>query len=306
MSRRASARNVHGILLLDKPQGLTSNRALQRVRGLFQARKAGHTGSLDPLATGMLPICLGEATKVSGFLLDADKEYQVSIRLGQTTTTGDAEGETVSIRPLPDLSMTGLTQTLQRFVGGIDQIPPMYSALKRDGQPLYRLARQGIAVERAPRRVIIESVVLHRFDGQELALTVRCSKGTYIRSLAVDIGELLGCGAHVTVLRRSAVAGFDGASMVTLEQLEQQAASGGLDALDRWLLPMDSGLAHWPDIHLSAEGSFIVRRGQAVLAMASPVPGPGWVRLYGAEAGFLGLGQMLGDGRVAPKRLFNL
>ena len=201
-------RDVHGILLLDKPAGMTSNQALQATKRLLQARKAGHTGSLDPLATGLLPLCFGEATKVSQFLLEADKRYQVVLRLGESTNTYDAEGEVTAVRPV-SLDRARLEQALTRFRGGIDQIPPMYSAIKQEGQPLYKLARAGITVDRPPRRVQIHEIRLLDWQDSRLELEVACSKGTYIRSLAHDLGEVLGCGAHVAALRRLGTGGFD-------------------------------------------------------------------------------------------------
>jgi tRNA pseudouridine55 synthase len=302
--RRPRGRDVHGILLLDKPAGITSNVALQKVKRLFNANKAGHTGSLDPIATGLLPICLGEATKISGYLLDADKGYFVTIKLGQKTNTGDSEGEVIEMRPVPEIGETTLRAVLDRFTGAIEQVPPMHSALKVDGQPLYKLAHQGLEVERQPRPVTIYRIELLRQAADEIDLHVTCSKGTYIRTLAEDIGEALGCGAHVTVLRRTLVSGHTLAEAVTLEELAQILEQEGFAGIDARLLPMDSALAEWPGVSLSDEMVFYVKRGQAVLVPKAPTTG--LVKLYGSKEGFLGIGHILEDGRVAPKRLVNL
>jgi tRNA pseudouridine55 synthase len=302
--RRVSGRDVHGILLLDKPAGMSSNAALQRVKRLFFAKKAGHTGSLDPIATGLLPICLGEATKVSAYLLDADKGYRVTVKLGQKTTTGDIEGEVLESLPVPELSEAEVEKLLAGFVGEIDQIPPMYSALKRDGQPLYKLARQGIEVERKARRVTIYSIKLLAMRTDELDLEVLCSKGTYIRSLSEDIGEALGCGAHVAVLRRTLTGGFKLVDAITLEQLEKMRDEGPAETLDSLLLPLDSALEEWPAIRLNSEMARYLCQGQAVLVPKAPTSG--LVKIYGDENEFLGIGHILEDGRVAPKRLLNL
>lgn len=293
-------RPVDGVLLLDKPVGLTSNAALQTVKRLYQAAKAGHTGSLDPLASGLLPICLGEATKMSGFLLNADKSYQFTCRLGIVTTTGDAEGEVTATRPVGPFSREQVVSALQRFTGVIEQIPPMYSALKRQGQPLYKLARQGIEVEREPRQVTIHELRLLRLDGEELECRMRCSKGTYVRTLAVDLGEALGCGAHISALRRTAVEPYDASRMVTLDALRERAEQG-LAALDEVLLPLDSAVTQWPTVHVRGDAAFYLQQGQPVLVPHAPTQG--WVRLYEGEQHFLGLGEILDDGRVGPRRL---
>ncbi len=297
---RQPRRDVHGIILLDKPYGVSSNAALQRVKRLFQARKAGHTGSLDPLATGLLPVCLGDATKMSGFLLDADKSYRVRIKLGIKTTTGDAEGAAVTIRPVVGIDKPRLLRALEDFTGQIEQVPPMHSAIKQNGQPLYKLAHQGVIVERQPRSVIIRKITLLQFEGDRVEVEVDCSKGTYIRVLAEDIGEALGCGAHVAELRRTRAGPFDGAQMLTLDALEE-CAKEGLPCLDGLLLPMDSALAHWPDVLLPDDAAYFLRQGQAV--RASHAPASGWVKLYTRQRRFLGVGCMLEDGRVAPRRL---
>lgn len=294
-------RPIDGILLLDKPPGISSNGALQRVKSLFEARKAGHTGNLDIPASGLLPICLGEATKLSGFLLDAPKRYQARCVLGLRTTTGDAEGEVCQRRPVPPLSREGLEEVLAGFLGTITQVPPMHSAIKHQGQPLYKLAHRGVEVERSPRTVTIYELRLIELAGETFVIDVRCSKGTYIRTLAEDIGGALGCGAHVASLRRLAVGPFDVDDAVDLSALEATKAKGGLEALDRRLLEMDSAVAHQPDVALTEDLSYYVTRGQAVVVPHAPTRG--WVRLYDAQRRFLGMGQVLDDGRIAPRRL---
>lgn len=293
-------RPVDGLVLLDKPVGWTSNAALQAVKRLYRAKKAGHTGSLDPLASGLLPLCLGEATKLSGLLLNADKSYRFTCRLGVITATGDAEGEVLVTRPVGPLSREQIEAALRRFTGPIQQIPPMYSAVKRDGQPLYKLARQGIEVERAPREVTVHELRLLRQDAEELECELRCSKGTYVRTLAADLGEALGCGAHVSALRRTAVEPYDAARMVTLDALRERAERG-LAALDEWLLPPDSAVANWPAVSVSGDSAFYLRQGQPVLVPRAP--SQGWLRLYQEGRQFLGIGEILDDGRVAPRRL---
>jgi tRNA pseudouridine55 synthase len=293
-------RSVDGVLLLDKPVGWTSNAALQAVKRLYKARKAGHTGSLDPLASGLLPLCLGEATKLSGPLLNADKTYRFTCRLGATTTTGDADGEIVRTRPVGVLSHARVEDALQPFRGVIQQVPPMYSALKRGGQPLYELARQGLEVEREPREVTVRELRLLRLDDAELECELRCSKGTYVRALAADLGEALGCGAHVVALRRTAVEPYDATRMVTLDTLRERADED-LAALDALLLPPDSAVAPWSAVRVGGEAAFYLRQGQPVLAPRAPAQG--WVRLYQDDERFLGIGEILDDGRVAPRRL---
>ena len=293
-------RSVSGVLLLDKPVGWTSNAALQAVKRLYRAKKAGHTGSLDPLASGLPPPCLGEATKLSGLLLNADKSYRFICRLGATTTTGDADGEIVLTRPVGALSHARVEDALQRFRGVIRQVPPMYSALKRGGQPLYELARQGLEVEREPREVTVRELRLLRLDDAELECELRCSKGTYVRALAADLGEALGCGAHVVALRRTAVKPYDATRMVTLETLRERA-TGDLAALDALLLPPDSAVAQWPAVRVGGDAAFYLRQGQPVLVPRAPTQG--WVRLYQDDEQFLGIGEILDDGRVTPRRL---
>ncbi|MEY6432489.1 tRNA pseudouridine(55) synthase TruB [Thioalkalicoccus limnaeus] len=301
--RRRPGRDVSGILLLDKPIGLTSNAALQRVKYLFRAAKAGHTGSLDPLATGLLPLCFGGATKFSGFLLDADKHYRVRVRLGETTTTADAEGEITARAPTDQVTEEGLRAVLERFVGQIEQLPPMYSAVKHRGERLYKLARQGVEVEREPRVVTLFSIVLRVFELPDFEIDVHCSKGTYVRSLAEDIGQALGCGGHVVALRRTGVGPYlDGATaFVTIEDVEG-AAEIGPEALDALLLPLESALSHCPPLRLSEDAAFYLRQGQAVLVPRAPTEG--LVRLYDPSNRFIGVGEILDDGKVQPKRLF--
>lgn len=296
-------RDVHGLILLDKPRGLSSNQALQRVKYLLRARKAGHTGSLDPLATGLLPLCFGEATKVSGLLLEADKYYQTTCRLGEITRTADAEGEVIERHPIPTLDEALIEGVLAQFRGPITQVPPMYSALKHEGQRLYQLARQGTEVERQPRPVSIHELTLKSFDARSLNLEVRCSKGTYIRTLVEDIGKALGCGAHVSALRRLGLGPFEQPSMCTMTELEQRAESGEA-ALDACLQPMDLALQDLPQVHLDADSTHYLTQGQAVF-----VPGllqSGLIRLYGPKEEFLGVGHQLDDGRLAPKRLMRV
>jgi tRNA pseudouridine55 synthase len=298
--RRVRGRDVNGILLLDKPSGITSNDALQQVKRLYYAKKAGHTGSLDPLASGVLPICMGEATKVSAFLLDADKRYQVRCQLGVRTTTGDAEGEVVETRPVASWTAEQIDTVFEEFRGSIEQIPPMYSALKHQGQRLYKLARQGVEVEREPRPVDIYELTLTGQGDDWIDIDVHCSKGTYIRTLAEDIGEKLGCGAHVSALRRSMVGPYGASQLVTLDQL-QQLKENDIPAMDDLLLPIESALSQWPDVDLSTDAAFYLQQGQPVLVPHAPTSG--WVRLYEGNRSFLGMGEILDDGRVAPRRL---
>jgi len=299
--RRQKGRNVQGILLLDKPLGETSNSALQQVKRLYQARKAGHTGSLDPLADGLLPICFGAATKISAFLLDADKRYWVRAKLGETTSTADAEGDVVERHPVEGVDETRVQQVLEQFRGEIQQIPPMYSALKYKGERLYKLARAGVEVEREPRTVHIHQLELTRFGLPEIELEVRCTKGTYVRTLAEDIGKALGCGAHVTGLRRTGVGPYGVDQLVTMAQIESVLEADGLAGLDQLLLPVESALAHWPEIKLSPDSAFYLKQGQPVLVPNAPTEGQ--VRLYDPNRHFIGVGEILDDGRVAPRRL---
>jgi tRNA pseudouridine55 synthase len=290
---------VRGILLLDKPTGMTSNSALQQVKRLYKAQKAGHTGSLDPLADGLLPICFGAATKISAFLLDADKHYWVRVKLGVTTSTADSEGDVLETRPVDGISEDDVRLAVTGFQGEIQQIPPMYSALKHKGERLYKLAREGREVEREPRNITIHRIEMSGFELPEFEIEVHCSKGTYVRTLAEDIGEQLGCGAHVTALRRTGVGPYGVDGMVNIASLERKIEEG-FAAADSLLLPIDSALGQWPEVRLSADSSFYMRQGQPVLVPNAPVDG--WVRLYDAN-GFIGVGEIMDDGRVAPRRL---
>ena len=297
--RRPRGRDINGIVLLDKPLGITSNAALQKVKRLFNANKAGHTGSLDPLASGLLPICLGEATKISSYLLDSDKAYAGTCKLGVTTRTADAEGEVIEQKPVGEYSEQQIKAVLEKYTGTIEQIPPMHSAIKQGGQPLYKLAHQGIEVERQPRTVHIHELVMTRYAGDELDIELRCSKGTYVRTLAEDIGRELGCGAHLSALRRTRVGPFDLQASVTMERLEELAEQG-FEALDPHVVPIEQALADWPEVQLSENSAFYLTRGQAV--QVSRAPTTGLVRLS-ANSKFLGIGEILDDGRVAPRRL---
>jgi tRNA pseudouridine55 synthase len=298
-TRRTKGRNVTGIVLLDKPAGITSNNALQQVKHLFRAQKAGHTGSLDPIATGLLPICLGEATKISQFLLNADKTYMATLKLGIKTNSGDSEGEIIQSRPVEMKSRDQIESILSNYIGNIEQIPPMHSAIKKNGVPLYKLAHKGIEIDREPRSVTIFDLQLVSLHDDELQIRVHCSKGTYIRSLAEDIGEDLGCGAHVCQLRREHVGPFHG-EMLTLDELASRAEQG-FGVLDQTLLPIDHGLKQWPEINLTGDAGFYIQQGQPVFV--PKVSEQGFVRLYLNEHEFLGVGEILDDGRVAPKRL---
>lgn len=288
---------MDGVLLLDKPAGTTSNAALQACKRLLNACKAGHTGSLDPIATGLLPLTFGEATKLSQFLLDADKRYAAVFRLGRSTTTHDAEGEVTRTRPVT-VGRRAVEQAMERFTGEIEQVPPMYSAIKQGGTSLYKLARAGIEVERAPRRVMVREFRLAALDGDRLAVEIACSKGTYIRSLAHDLGEALGCGAHVAELRRLAVGTLhvdQAVSPAALETLPTPAARAAL------LKPIDTLLPELPAVELTPLAAHYLRQGQTVTARHAAAAG--WVRLYETPQRFLGLGEVQDDGRVAPRRL---
>ena len=299
-TKRKKGRNLTGIVLLDKPIGITSNKALQQVKSIFNAQKAGHTGSLDPIATGLLPICLGEATKISQFLLSADKTYLAGIKLGVKTNSGDADGEIIYARPVNVENSEQIERVMQNYRGSIEQIPPMHSAIKQNGVPLYKLAHQGIEVEREPRTVTIFDLQLVSFENDFLQIRVHCSKGTYIRTLADDIGEDLGCGAHICQLRREQVGPFNGDSMYTIEQLEDMAESG-YEELDKVVLSIDKGLMQWPGVNLTGDAAFYIQQGQPVFV--PKIKERGFVRLYLNDTEFLGVGQILDDGRVAPKRL---
>jgi tRNA pseudouridine55 synthase len=289
-------RKINGVLLLDKPAGPSSNAALQHAKRLFQAEKAGHTGNLDPIATGLLPLCFGEATKFSQFLLDSDKSYQALIKLGQTTTTGDSEGEILTEQRV-NLSRAQVEGVLPRFVGRITQIPPMYSALKYQGKALYSYARAGVEVERQPREVIIYDLQLDAFSGDELRVTVTCSKGTYIRVLAEDIGKVLGCGAFMKELRRTRTGLFDLSQAVTLPQLEAM----DLEQRDALLLPPDCLLQELGAVTLDAGSAYYLGQGQSIWRPQQSVGAT--LRVYDDNERFLGIGEVTSDGKIAPKRL---
>lgn len=305
MARRARnrGRNVNGILILDKPYEQTSNGALQRVKGIFGAAKAGHTGSLDPLATGVLPLCFGQATKFSRFLLDADKAYQVRAKLGVKTASGDLDGEVIHTSVVEDITSEKLESVLGQFRGEVAQIPSMYSALKHKGQPLYKLARQGIEVERKTRKIEIYELELTDFEADEFELSVKCSKGTYIRTLVEDIAEAMGSCAHVISLRRVQVGPYTEKHMISLDKLAESLESGGHRVVDELLLPLGSSVQGWPELLLSESTEFYLRNGQPTQVPKAPLDG--WVRLSDASGEFIGVGEMLDDGRVAPRRLVN-
>lgn len=293
---RRVTRPLDGVLLFDKPLELSSNTALQKVRRLYQAEKAGHTGTLDPLATGLLPVCFGEATKFTHALLDADKGYRATVRLGQRTTTGDAEGEVIATRPVA-VDEGQVLAVMQQFTGEIDQVPPMYSALKHEGKPLYEYIRKGETVAREARRVCIHELKLERLQGEVLEFEVLCSKGTYVRTLAEDIGEALGCGGHLTALRRTRIGEFRLDEAYTLQQLESMDA----DRRDACLMPLDSLVQDLPALEVDESLAVRLARGQR-LGMDDGLP-DGKRRLY-AGGRFLGLGELVA-GRLSPSRLLS-
>jgi tRNA pseudouridine55 synthase len=300
MARR-KGKDVDGILLLDKPLGISSNQALQKIRYLFNAKKAGHTGNLDPLATGVLPICFGQASKVSAFLLDSNKRYTCTAELGTTTTTGDKEGEVLQTREIPTLSKQQVLTVLDQFKGEIQQTPPMYSALKHNGQPLYKLARQGIEVERKARTIHILELNLIEYKSNSITLDVLCTKGTYIRTLAQDIGEQLGCGAHLSQLRRTEVEPFDCTKLYTIEDLQLLSQDKKEKALLNTLLPIDSALIKHPRITLSIDETKRIQNGLKVAR--EDIPDSAMIRLYQENGAFLGIGRHASDHQLAPKRL---
>ena len=301
MARRRRGLPVNGVLLLDKPEGASSNHALQRVRRLLQAQKAGHTGTLDPMATGLLPVCLGEATKFSAHLLEADKVYRTRVQLGAVTDTGDAEGEVIERCAVPSLTAADVERVLERFRGVIEQTPPMYSALKHQGRKLYELAREGKSVERAVRRVTVYDARLLAFEGDAFELEVRVSKGTYVRTLAEDIGRALGSGAHITALRRLGTGPFDSEGMLPIEALE---ALAGQDEREAALLPVDVLVAHLPRLDVDERARQRLVHGQAASVDAGGEQAGKLARLYCGET-FIGLGVVTGPQEVAPKRLLN-
>jgi tRNA pseudouridine55 synthase len=312
MAKRRKGRAVNGVLLLDKPHGLSSNHALQTVKRIYFAQKAGHTGALDPLATGMLPICLGEGTKFSQYLLDTDKTYQVTAKLGVRTTTSDAGGEVVSEKEVT-ISSEQLIQALDTFRGTTQQVPSMYSALKYQGKPLYKYAREGIEVPRESRDITVFSLELLRFEHDEVELKIHVSKGTYIRTIIDDLGELLGCGAHVSHLRRLAVGSYPIDRMVTLPELEallEQAIDQEVtpsELLDPLLLPMESAVTGMPKVYVDDVSANFLRHGNPVRAYKAPAEGSLQVYIgedeHDENAEFIGVGFINDDGQVAPKRI---
>ena len=305
MSRpRKKGRDVHGVFLLDKPQGVSSNDIMQKVKRLFKANKAGHTGALDPLATGMLPICLGEATKFSQFLLDSDKRYVVTAKLGERTDTSDAEGQVVQSREV-NVAEADILAALSAFRGEILQVPTMSSALKHNGRPLYEYARAGITVEREARPITIFELKFIDYQAPFLTLEVHCSKGTYIRTLVDDLGEALGCGAHVTMLRRLAVADYPIGEMMPIEDLALLADSFPNSELDRLLLPMDTAVASLPQLNLTAEQTKAVGFGQRV-KFENPQALNGLVRLFSENGQFLGIAEITVGNIIRPNRMVNL
>ncbi|HTF95930.1 MAG TPA: tRNA pseudouridine(55) synthase TruB [Cellvibrio sp.] len=320
MARR-KGRPVDGVLLLNKPAGMTSNHALQRAKRLFFVEKAGHTGALDPLATGVLPLCFGEATKFSQFLLDADKGYRTCIQLGVATDTCDADGEIIAQSSAESVTREQVETALESLLGDILQVPPMYSALKLNGQPLYKMARQGVEVERAPRPVTIHKIDILAFrpgEKAEVELDILCSKGTYIRSIAVDLGNALGCGAHVKTLHRSLAGVFDENQCITLDELQAEFEKLQTEhddetayaTLDKHLLGADAPVASLPKVDLAANGAYYFRLGNPVMhpQIYRIAPQAAIVRVFCAETdqsprAFLGLGEITDDGRVAPKRI---
>lgn len=304
MARRRKGRPVNGILVLDKPTGMSSNAALQTARRLFDAQKAGHTGALDPLASGVLPVCFGEATKFSQYLLDADKAYHSVFRLGVHTASGDAEGDELSRCDASHIDRQAIEAVADEFRGEIEQIPSMYSALKFQGQPLYKLARKGIEVERKSRQVTIHELALGEFVAGEfpsLAVDVHCSKGTYIRSIAEDLGAALGVGGHVEVLRRTMAGPFNLTQAITLDELRDLSEREGLEALDALLLPVETPVMHLPEVVISADLGHYFLHGQPVMKSALP---EGLLRVYVDGLGFVGLGECNDDAMLAPRRLF--
>ncbi|MDP8033942.1 tRNA pseudouridine(55) synthase TruB [Pasteurella atlantica] len=306
MGRRPTkkGRDIHGVFLLDKPQGMSSNDILQKVKRLFKANKAGHTGALDPLATGMLPICLGEATKFSQFLLDSDKRYVVTAKLGERTDSSDAEGEVVQIRGI-NVEQSQIIDALTQFRGDILQVPTMFSALKHNGKPLYEYARAGITVEREARPITIFELKFISYEAPYLTLEVHCSKGTYIRTLVDDLGEVLGCGAHVTVLRRTGVANYPKNKMMTWDELQQLSEQDDLTLLDQHLLPVDSAVANLPKIDLDAEQTKAIGFGQR-LKLMNDQQIYGLVRLFSDNHYFLGIAEIDKNNVLRPNRMVNI
>ena len=303
VSKRRRGRDVSGVLVVDKPQGWSSNDAVQRAKRMFNARKVGHTGALDPLATGVLPLCFGEATKFSQYLLSSDKKYWVRVKLGVATDSGDADGKVIATKEVVDVDTGRIENALRFFRGEIDQTPPMFSAIKHKGQPLYKLARQGIEVERQARRVMIYSNDLLVFGDDQLELEIHCSKGTYIRTVVDELGQLLGCGAHVIALRRGMAGPYDESDLVTFDELDAALTDKG--GLDSYLQPVSSTVRGWPEVRLTDNTAHYLRQGQPVVVPHAP--SSGWVRLAeiadDESTRFIGVGEVLVDGRIAPRRL---
>ena len=299
--RRPRGRDVSGVIVLDKPPGMSSSDAVQRVKRLFAARKVGHTGALDPLATGVLPLCLGEATKFSQYLLDSDKRYRTQVRLGISTDSGDSDGQVLQERSTAGITRQRIDEALDAFRGAIEQVPSMFSAVKHQGRPLYKLARQGLEVEREARPVTIHANEILALEDDALTLDIHCSKGTYVRTIAHDLGEALGCGAHVCALRRTMAGPYTEADLTTLDAVAEASAERRADSL---LRPVESTVGQWPEVALEGSPAFYLRQGQPVIVAHAPTSG--WVRLFerdGEGSRFLGVGEILDDGRVAPRRL---
>ena len=300
-SRQRKGLPINGMLLLNKPLGLSSNQALQNAKRLLGARKAGHTGSLDPLATGVLPLCFGETTKIASLFLNGDKTYRVAIKLGVSTDSGDGEG-TITDQRRVDVSRQGIERVLDQFRGEFLQTPPMFSALKKDGQPLYKLARKGVEIERTPRLVNVSSLVLNDWYDDEIDLTVACSKGFYIRSLAMDIGQALGCGGHVAKLCRTVIGSFDLSQTHTLEQIED---AGGQIERESLLLPTDQVLTHFPSFTIPANLAVYLCQGQSIRPTRKPdVQVNETIRVYAENGVFLGLCEFSEQGKIIPKKMF--
>lgn len=298
--RRNRGRSINGIVILDKATGLSSNAALQQVKKLYEANKAGHTGSLDPLATGVLPLCLGEATKVSQFLLNSDKRYRTKIKLGVRTDSGDKTGKIIQSIADFSVSEAGIEKELDAFRGEIEQLPPMHSALKVDGVPLYKMARKGIEIRREKRKVTIYEINLLNIVEDVIELDITCSKGTYIRTIADDLGQALGCGANIIELRRIEAGVFREEDCKDLEALSELKVQGGLEVIDEQLIPMDQAIAELPEVNLPSVTASHLKNGQAVIVRH--LPEEGLVRLYEEEQ-FIGIGCIDDDGKVAPRRL---
>ena len=306
--RRKSGRSVNGVLLLNKPIGLTSNKVLQKVRWLFDANRAGHTGALDPLASGVLPLCFGEATKFSQYLLDSDKYYRSTYTLGISTTTGDSEGEVISQQDASNITLQQVQDKIQDFQGEIDQVPSMYSALKHNGQPLYKLARQGIEIDRPARQITIFDYQIIDFrpgTNAKVDVEVHCSKGTYIRTLAEDLGAALGCGAHVSALHRFRAGPFDEQQTISLEKLEKLRKQGSVEQLDQLLKPVDTPVSNYPAVEFDQIMAGYFQLGQEISSNKAFHQGQEGdiVRVFREGGTFLGIGTVTEDGKIAPKRL---